>query len=33
MDLAMKYASALGVPEAELIGAFLQSLTPDPTGM
>ena len=29
MDLALKYANALGVPEVE----FLQSLTPDPTGM
>eukprot|EP00434_Breviolum_minutum_P040703 symbB.v1.2.036183.t1/scaffold4831.1/size56663/1 len=33
MDVAMQYASALRVPEAELVGAFLQSLTPDPTGM
>ena len=33
MDLALKYASAVGVPEVELVTAFLQSLTPDPTGM
>lgn len=33
MDVAMKYVRALRVPEAELVGAFLQSLTSDPTGM